>query len=92
MANVIEEKIAKGALVIDVRSVDEYQDECFKGALNIPVNSLLARLDELGDKNRSIVLYCASGGRSSVAAMMLKQSGFTDVVNAGGLYDMPGYE
>jgi phage shock protein E len=35
------------------------------------------------------VLYCASGARSAQAARMLKQAGFTEVVNAGGLDDMP---
>jgi len=35
------------------------------------------------------VLYCASGGRSSMAARLLKQAGYAEVVNAGGLGDMP---
>jgi phage shock protein E len=35
------------------------------------------------------VLYCASGARSGRAVQLLKQAGFTDVVNAGGLADMP---
>ena len=38
----------------------------------------------------SVVLYCASGARSAMAARMLSASGFKKVVNAGGLYDMPG--
>jgi rhodanese-related sulfurtransferase len=37
-----------------------------------------------------VVLYCASGGRSAMAARFLKQNGYADVVNAGGLGDMPG--
>ena len=36
-----------------------------------------------------MVLYCASGARSGMAARVLKQAGYADVVNAGGLGDMP---
>jgi phage shock protein E len=50
---------------------------------------LPSKLEELGPKHESIVLYCASGARSAQAAWILKQAGYTDVVNAGGLDDMP---
>ena len=40
-------------------------------------------------KDKPVVVYCASGGRSATAARMLLQAGYTDVVNAGGLGDMP---
>jgi phage shock protein E len=85
----IQTKIMSGALVLDVRSPDEFADGAYPGALNIPVDQLLSRLADLGDTKRSIVVYCASGGRSSLASQMLKASGFTDVLNAGGLDDMP---
>lgn len=90
MANVILDKIKAGALVVDVRTPDEFEDEAYEGAVNIPVNQINARQAELGsDKNRPLVLYCASGARSTVAAAILKGQGWTDVVNAGGLDDMP---
>ena len=44
---------------------------------------------ELEPKDKPIVLYCASGARSGQGARLLKQAGFTDVINAGGLDDMP---
>lgn len=87
--NIVKEKIKAGALVVDVRTVDEFQDEAYPGAVNIPVGALPTRMKELEPKDRSIVLYCASGSRSAMAAQMLKASGWKDVVNAGGLYDMP---
>lgn len=87
----LKDKIAQGALIIDVRTVDEYQDGHYEGALHIPLHVLPARLMDLGDKNRPVVLYCASGSRSSMAARLLKEAGFSDVTNAGGLDDMPGY-
>ena len=39
--------------------------------------------------NTPVIVYCASGARSAYAARILKNAGYKDVVNAGGLYDMP---
>ncbi len=85
----LKDKIQAGALVVDVRTVDEFLDGAYPGAINIPVGELLSRLNELGPKDRPIVLYCATGSRSALAAKLLKVSGFKDVTNAGGLEDMP---
>ena len=87
----IQEMIAGGAKVIDVRSPEEFEDEHFPEAVNIPVNQIQARMAELGDKGAPVVLYCASGSRSAYAARILSMAGFKKVVNAGGLSDMPGY-
>jgi phage shock protein E len=84
------EKIKSGATIVDVRTSEEFQEEHYPNAINIPVDQLLARIGECGGKNNLLVLYCASGSRSAYAAKILKTSGYTDVVNAGGLYDMPG--
>jgi phage shock protein E len=84
-------KIKEGAMIVDVRSAEEFEEEHYPAAVNIPVDEVHVRLQELGEKNRSIVVYCASGSRSAYAARILKSAGFVDVVNAGGLSDMPGY-
>jgi phage shock protein E len=57
--------------------------------MNVPLAVLPARLGDLGPKEGPIVVYCASGARSAQAARLLKLAGFTHVVNAGGLDDMP---
>ncbi|MGA2545996.1 MAG: rhodanese-like domain-containing protein [Rectinemataceae bacterium] len=88
-ASIIRDKIKAGAKIIDVRTKGEFEDEFYPGAVNIPLNVLPAKLDELGPKDKPIVLYCASGARSASAMRLLKQAGYTDVVNAGGLDDMP---
>ncbi|HVP19135.1 MAG TPA: rhodanese-like domain-containing protein [Spirochaetia bacterium] len=85
----VKEKIAAGARLVDVRTPAEFRDGSYPGAINIPLASLPARLHELEPKNASIVLFCASGARSAQGARLLKQAGFSDVVNAGGLDDMP---
>lgn len=85
----IEEKIRSGAKIVDVRTPEEFSEEAYPNAVNIPVDQMAGRLDEFGDKNGAIVVYCASGARSAYAARVLRNAGYTDVVNAGGLYDMP---
>jgi phage shock protein E len=85
----ILDKIKAGARIVDVRSPDEFADGHYPGAVNIPVDAIQRRVGELGGKNEPHVLYCASGARSAFAAKVLKAAGFTDVVNAGGLGDMP---
>lgn len=89
MGNSVHEKIKAGAAIIDVRTRDEFMDEHYEGAKNIPVNQLQERMNEIGPKDKPVVLYCASGARSALAARILKASGFADVMNAGGLEDMP---
>jgi phage shock protein E len=86
--DVVMEKIKAGAQIVDVRSPEEFRDGFYPGAKNIPVQEIGGRLGEL-KKDKAVVLYCASGGRSGMAARVLKQAGFADVVNAGGLGDMP---
>ena len=87
--NSIKEKIAAGARVVDVRTPAEFADGAYKGAINIPLSVLPVRMNELEPKDKPIVLYCASGARSGQGARLLKHAGFKDVVNAGGLDDMP---
>ncbi len=86
----LETKVKSGAKIIDVRTTEEFKEEHYPNALNIPVDQIRQRLTEFGEKNTPIVVYCASGARSAFAARMLKSAGYTDVINAGGLDDMPG--
>jgi phage shock protein E len=85
----VREKIAAGAKIVDVRTPAEFKDGAYKGAINIPLAFLPARMMELEPRTTPIVVYCASGARSGQAARLLSQAGWTDVVNAGGLDDMP---
>ena len=79
----------KGLLIVDVRTVAEFRGGAFPGALNIPLDDVMARLPEFGtDKDREIIVYCASGGRSAYAQRLLNQAGFTNVANGGGISQM----
>jgi len=88
-SKVVREKIAAGAAVIDVRSGGEFSSGAYPGARNIPLDKLSDRMGKIGPKDRGVVVYCASGARSSRAARLLKAAGFTDVTNAGALHSMP---
>ncbi len=87
----LADKIKAGALIVDVRTPEEFTDEAYPNAINIPVEEVQMRLKEFGDMEKPVIVYCASGARSAYAARVLKMSGYKDVTNAGGLYDMPGF-
>jgi len=73
------------SLLLDVRTPDEYKYGAIEGALNIPVDSLRDRIDELPD-NKEIYLYCAIGLRGYLALKILVSHGFKNVKNLSGGY------
>jgi len=77
--------VKEGALVLDVRTAQEFGGGHIQGALNIPVQELEARMRELGPGPRPVVVYCRSGARSSAAAAMLTRAGHAPVVNLGAM-------
>ena len=81
------ERVANGALLLDVRTTGEFEGGHIKGAINIPIQELPGRLDELGADTQEIVVYCASGGRSNLAKRLLEANGFDDVHDLGGIDD-----
>lgn len=70
------DRVSQGALLLDVRSHEEFLRGHIEGAVNIPVQDLPARMSELGTPEREIVVYCRSGARSASAARFLKQAGY----------------
>jgi rhodanese-related sulfurtransferase len=72
----------EGAQLVDVRSMGEYASGHVPGTLNIPLHEIDARAREL-DPSRWVVVACASGTRSALAARKLKALGFQKVMNAG---------
>jgi len=80
------ERLATGrALAIDVRTPREQSEKTIAGSISVPLNQLLDRLGEIPG-NRPLLLYCAGGYRSSIAASLLAREGFTQIGEiAGGL-------
>jgi len=70
-------------VLLDVRNTSEYNQLKFNNSINIPLNILASRLQQL-DKNKTILVCCAGGYRSMIAASILKKSGFTKVLNVKG--------
>lgn len=82
--------LAQGAIVIDVRSPDEFAGGHYPGAVNVPLHLIAISTDAVGTKpDQAIILYCASGMRSGNACRILKAAGFSNVMNAGSLGDLP---
>jgi hydroxyacylglutathione hydrolase len=76
--------------VLDVRTPHEWQQRHIPGSVNIPLNKLASRLDEL-PREQPIVVHCAGGYRSSIAGSLLQQAGFGGVSElTGGLGGWPG--
>jgi len=80
------ERLAAGeATVLDVRTPPERQGKAIPGSIGIPLNHLIERLAEL-PRGRPLLLYCAGGYRSSIAASLLQAQGLTEVGEiAGGM-------
>ncbi len=74
LAELVQEEVLKGALVIDVRGPAEFAEGHVAGAVNVPVDELPARLGEL-PSDRAVVVYCRSGARSARAAEVLRAAG-----------------
>ncbi|MCA1428568.1 MULTISPECIES: rhodanese-like domain-containing protein [unclassified Bradyrhizobium] len=93
------EMINKGnTLVVDVRDAPEVAASGkIAGAVNVSRGMLEFRADpespyhdKAFDKGKTVILYCASGGRSALAGKLLKDMGYENVYNVGGFKDWTG--
>ena len=82
--------IRNGALVVAVRTPEEYHSGHIDGALNIPHDQIAVRIDEMeAHRHDTVILYCRSGRRSGIAHQVLVDHRFTGSVNAGGFVHLP---
>lgn len=88
MKNIQEIISSKKYTLIDVRNSWEFEEGHARGAVNIPLDEIPARISEFKKMEGPVLLYCRSGNRSGMATSILKQNGFTDVYNAGSLFDL----
>jgi thioredoxin len=82
-----EIKSAEAGQILDVRTVDEYNQGHLEGAVLADIsNNLFQEVSNKLDKSKPVYVYCLSGGRSAEAANQLRQMGFKSVLNlAGGI-------
>jgi len=78
----LKELSANGAMLIDVRSRGEYAGGHAQNSKNIPLDELNKSLSKL-NKEKDIIVVCASGMRSGQAVSIMKQNGFTNCHNGG---------
>lgn len=79
-----------GAMLLDVRGIDEYAEGHIPGAVNIPLQVLPTKQGLPEDLDTPIFVYCRSGGRSRRAAAFLEKLGYENVKNIGGIMDWTG--
>ncbi len=78
-------RIADGALVLDVREPDEYDEGALDGAIHIPRGHLEAQIESrVADRDAPVVVYCAGGVRSAFAVKTLQELGYTAAASMEG--------
>ncbi|HLI17414.1 MAG TPA: rhodanese-like domain-containing protein [Rhodanobacteraceae bacterium] len=87
----VQAELAKGAVLVDVRDAGERAGGVIPGSLHAARGMLEFYADPASplhkpglDPNRRVILHCASGGRSALSAMTLRQLGYTDVAHLDG--------
>ena len=74
-----------GAMLLDVRTPEEYRSGHIPGSKNIPLQTIDRVASVAENKDTALYVYCQSGARSRQAAGALKQMGYTNVNNIGGI-------
>lgn len=85
-----EFKATAGAVLLDVRSKDEYRSGHVPGSKNIDVGEIGKATSVVRDKTTPLFVHCLSGARSSRAVSALKSMGYTNVKNIGGINSYTG--
>jgi len=80
----LDQRLEEGGLLLDVRTEAEFHRGHIEGAVNIPIDDLRSRLEEL-PRDRTLLVYCLTGIRSYYACRILRQTGF-DTLNFSGGY------
>lgn len=77
-------------VLLDVRTEEEFAEKHIPGAVLIPDSEIAQRAEkELLDKEKTVLVYCRSGRRSKLAAQILADMGYKNVLEFGGINDWP---
>ncbi|MCZ8197402.1 MAG: rhodanese-like domain-containing protein [Flavobacterium sp.] len=79
----VKDFMDKGAVIIDVRTVGEFQSGHIKGSKNIPLDTISSKVNEIKRLEKPVIVCCRSGMRSAQANSILKSNGI-DSMNGGG--------
>ena len=78
------------AVLLDVRTAEEFSAGYISGATNIPLQEIECAEEEIHGKNTLVYVYCRSGVRSAKAINALRYMGYTNLVDLGGILDYHG--
>ena len=78
------------AVLLDVRTKEEYESGHIENSENIPLQQIKEVLAKITDKSTPLFVYCQSGARSSSATSALKQMGYLNITNIGGISSYRG--
>lgn len=73
-----------GAKILDVRSEEEFKEGHIDGSINISVNDVQSRIEDIKALGSPLIICCLSGGRAGVAKALIQAAGVKEVYNAGG--------
>ncbi|MBE6939404.1 MAG: rhodanese-like domain-containing protein [Ruminococcaceae bacterium] len=82
---VTEYAATPGAVLLDVRTVAEYEKGAIPGSRNLPLDRLGKVVEVVKDRDTPVFVYCLSGARSQQATAYLESLGYTRVKNIGGI-------
>ncbi|MDD2734440.1 MAG: FAD-dependent oxidoreductase [Desulfuromonadaceae bacterium] len=82
----VEQAVAEGAYLLDVRSPDEFKGGTISGAINIPLDVLRDNIANI-PKDKTVLIFCKVGLRGYLASRILTEHGFTNCFNLSGGYD-----
>lgn len=85
-----EYKAVSGALLLDVRTPEEYKQGHIPESINVPLQTIGGIASVTGDKGVPLFVYCYSGARSRQAVKALQSLGYTNVTNIGGIASYSG--
>lgn len=85
-----EFKTVPGAVLLDVRTPQEYREGHIPGSKNVPLQAIDSVAAAAGDKDTALFVYCYSGARSRQAVSLLRDMGYTNVTNIGGIASYSG--
>ena len=74
-----------GAVLLDVRTKEEYKEGHIEGSINVPLQTIGNANQHIKDISTPIYTYCLSGARSRQAAAALEAMGYKKVINIGGI-------
>lgn len=87
--DVVMKKVRQGALLVDVRTKEEFMAGTLPGSINVPFDRIESQLQLFPtDRQKEIVLFCKSGRRSELGKQTLARLGYVNVINAGGYADL----